>query len=64
MSTVFSAKKKTGRPPKDSEAVNVRMDRQMIERVDDFASEQGLPSRPEAVRRLLGHALDAYRDRS
>lgn len=59
MSTVFSAKKKTGRPPKDSEAVNVRMDRAMLDRVDEFAAGQGIASRPEAVRQLVGRALDA-----
>lgn len=59
MSTVSSAKKKTGRPPKDSEAVNVRMDRAMLDRVDEFAAGQGIAGRPEAVRQLVGRALDA-----
>lgn len=59
MSTVSSAKKKTGRPPKDSEAVNVRMDRPMIDRVDAFAANNGIDSRPEAVRRLVDRGLDA-----
>jgi metal-responsive CopG/Arc/MetJ family transcriptional regulator len=64
MSTVSSAKKKTGRPPKDSEAVNVRMDRAMLDRVDEFAAGQGIANRPEAVRRLVDRGLGSEREQS
>lgn len=51
-----------GRPPVDSDAVKVRMERALLDRVDDFANRQGLRGRPEAVRRLVQHALDADRN--
>lgn len=49
-----------GRPTVDSEAVNVRMERALLEKVDAWrnnALEQ--PSRPEAIRRLVEKALKA-----
>lgn len=47
-----------GRPPKDTEAVNVRMEREQIERLDEWRKHQrDLPSRPEAVRRLVEKGL-------
>lgn len=57
MSTVSSAKKRTGRPTKDTEAVNVRMDRVMLDQVDEFAADHGISNRPEAVRRLVDRGL-------
>jgi hypothetical protein len=62
MSTVDSAKKskRMGRPVVDSEAVNVRFDRPSLESLDEFRKlEPDLPSRPEAVRRLVQKALKA-----
>lgn len=47
-----------GRPPVDTEAVNVRMDRTMLGELDAFAARQpDAPGRPEAVRRLVRKAL-------
>lgn len=62
MSTVNSANKskRMGRPPVDSEAVNVRFERSVLDAIDGFRREQSdLPSRPEAVRRLVDKALKA-----
>jgi hypothetical protein len=61
MSTKISAKKSNkGRPSVDSEAINVRMERPQIESVDDWRRQQkDLPTRPEAVRRLVGLGLGA-----
>lgn len=43
-----------GRPKVDSERVDVRIDRSVLEAMDAFAaSEKDAPSRPEAVRRIL-----------
>lgn len=55
MSNVSSAKK-TGRPPKDTEAVNVRMDRAMLAKVDAWA-EKHKTTRPAAVRGLIEAAV-------
>jgi len=58
MSTVDSAKKPKGRPKVDSEAINVRMERPLIEGLDNWRREQAdLPSRPEAIRRLVEKGL-------
>jgi len=47
-----------GRPSKDTEAVNVRMEREQLDRLDDWRREQSdLPSRPEAIRRLVEKGL-------
>lgn len=49
---------KTGRPPVDTEAVTVRLPRQMIEAIDEFRkNESDLPTRPEGMRRLLDLVL-------
>lgn len=49
---------KVGRPPVDSEAINVRLTREVIEAVDAFRKDEAdLPTRPEGVRRLLSEAL-------
>lgn len=63
MSTVVSAKnKRTGRPRVDSEAVNVRMERPLLSALDAWRREQpDLPTRPEAVRRLVEKALGGDR---
>jgi metal-responsive CopG/Arc/MetJ family transcriptional regulator len=57
---VFSAKKKTGRPRVDSEAVNVRLEREMLDTIDAWIAAQPdpKPTRPEAIRRILSEALE------
>ena len=58
MSSVSSAKKRTGRPSVDSEAVNVRLVRADLDRLDAWREGQtDQPSRPEAVRRLIEKGL-------
>lgn len=54
-SRLNSAKKsKRGRPPVDSEAVNVRMALDALQNLDDWRRKQpDLPGRPEAIRRLV-----------
>jgi hypothetical protein len=60
-STINSAKKrKRGRPPVESEAVNVRMAVESLENIDNWRRKQGdLPGRPEAIRRLVELGLKA-----
>jgi hypothetical protein len=54
MSSIDSSKKQRGRPPVDSSAVNVRMERSMLDALDDWRERQDdKPGRPEAVRRIL-----------
>jgi hypothetical protein len=54
MSIIDSAKKSRGRPNVDSEAVNVRLERAALTALDDWRRQQSdLPTRPEAVRRLV-----------
>ena len=55
MSRIFSAKKKTGRPRVDSEAVNVRLERPALDALDAWiaAQPEPRPSRPEAIRLAL-----------
>jgi hypothetical protein len=49
---------KGGRPPVDTEALTLRLSRAMIETIDDYRRALAdLPSRPEAVRRLLATAI-------
>jgi hypothetical protein len=58
MSTLSSAKK-MGRPKVDTEPVNVRMDREMLERLDNWRDQdERMASRPNAVRLLVDYALD------
>jgi hypothetical protein len=60
MATVLSAKKKTGRPRVDSEAVNVRLERSPLAALDAWiaAQPEPRPSRPEAIRRILALHLE------
>jgi Arc/MetJ-type ribon-helix-helix transcriptional regulator len=45
---------KMGRPKVDTEAVNLRLPRDMIEAIDDLRRlENDLPTRPEMIRRAL-----------
>ena len=51
--------KKIGRPKVDSEAVMVRMPREMIDMLDDARrNEPDLPTRPEMIRRILASRVD------
>jgi hypothetical protein len=61
MSTLVSAKKSgKGRPIVDSEAVNVRIERPQLGQLDDWRRVQpDLPTRPEAIRRLIEMGLAA-----
>jgi hypothetical protein len=61
MSILNSAKKpQKGRPAVDSEAVNVRIERPQIVALDDWRRQQtDLPSRPEAIRRMIKLGLKA-----
>ena len=60
-STINSAKKsKRGRPPVDTEAVNVRMPVTALHEIDGWRRKQDdLPGRPEAIRRLVELGLKA-----
>jgi hypothetical protein len=60
-STINSAKKtKRGRPPVESEAVNVRIALVALETIDNWRRKQvDLPGRPEAIRRLVDLGLKA-----
>jgi hypothetical protein len=53
-------KSKTGRPSVDSEAVTVRLERHRIVALDEWRRQQDdLPTRPEAIRRLLEVSLNS-----
>ncbi|QDH33996.1 CopG family transcriptional regulator [Porphyrobacter sp. YT40] len=57
MST-FNEHKKRGRPPVDSEPVRVRLQRPLLDALDEWCVRQeDAPTRPEAVRRILSSAL-------
>jgi hypothetical protein len=54
MSISEPIKPKKGRPPVDTEPVNLRLPRDLIAALDDFRRQQGdVPTRPEAIRRVL-----------
>jgi len=51
-------KRPMGRPTIDSEAINLRLPRVMIQAIDDRRKlEVDLPTRPEMIRRLLNEVL-------
>jgi AMMECR1 domain-containing protein len=60
-STINSAKKsRRGRPPVDTEAVNVRMSVTALQEIDGWRRQQDdLPGRPESIRRLVDLGLKA-----
>lgn len=64
MSTDISAKKpQKGRPSVDSEAVNVRIERPQLNKIDEWRrSEVDIPTRPEAIRRLIDRGLEYQPD--
>lgn len=46
--------KNFGRPRSDTEAVTLRLPRDLIERLDDLRRDQkDIPTRPEMIRRIL-----------
>lgn len=54
MSTDAVKQSKLGRPPVDTEATTLRLPRDIIDALDEFRrGESDLPTRPEAIRRLL-----------
>lgn len=56
---------KMGRPKVDTEPVNVRMDRELLQALDDYRrSQDDLPTRPEVVRRALQEWLEQQRRKS
>lgn len=51
--------KKRGRPPVDSESINLRLVRDLIQAIDDRRrAEPDLPTRPEMIRRALVQWLE------
>ncbi|MFC3060002.1 ribbon-helix-helix protein, CopG family [Paenirhodobacter populi] len=51
--------KKRGRPTVDSESINLRLPRDLIEAIDDRRRlELDLPTRPEMIRRALVQWLE------
>ena len=45
---------KMGRPPKDTEPVTIRMDKELLSVIDEFRRRlPDIPSRPEVVRRVM-----------
>lgn len=59
MAAIESTKKpKKGRPPVESEALNLRLQQSLLLALDDFRRQQSdMPNRQEGVRRLLAEAL-------
>ena len=54
MSNDDGKKSKRGRPAVDTEPVTVRLPREQLEAIDAYRrTESDLPSRPEAIRRLV-----------
>ena len=54
-----TAQKPRGRPPVDTEAINVRLPVAWIAKLDNWRRAQSdLPGRPEAIRRLIELALE------
>ncbi len=56
----MARKKKPGRPRlmRSSDLVSVRLPSSLLRRLDAFARRRSAGSRSEAIRYLLGHALD------
>lgn len=56
-------KKKIGRPKTDTKPVMIRMEPEMISEIDAYRRTlDDVPTRPEAMRRILADFLDAWRD--
>lgn len=57
-SRINPMKKSRGRPKVDSDQVNARFERRLLDAIDAFAADQTPPaSRPEAVRTLVAEQL-------
>ena len=53
-------RKKVGRPPSDTEAINLRLPREVIEELDELRrKEVDVPTRPEMIRRIIQEFLKA-----
>jgi Arc/MetJ-type ribon-helix-helix transcriptional regulator len=53
--------KKKGRPKLDTEAINLRLPREMIEAIDARRRQEAdLPTRPEMIRRALLRWLERH----
>lgn len=47
-------KRKKGRPAVDTEAVNLRLPREIIDAIEEYRRKQrDIPTRPEAIRQML-----------
>jgi len=58
MSRINDVKNRVGRPEVDSEAVTVRMQRNLLDALDDWRLHQnGKPGRPEAIRQIIAKSL-------
>lgn len=56
MSTINPSKKRVGRPRVDSEQVNVRLQRPILNSVDEWATHHKVP-RPKAIKHLIEEGL-------
>ncbi|MCF8516451.1 MAG: hypothetical protein K9G72_19085 [Rhodobacteraceae bacterium] len=55
----MNEEKNIGRPKVDTEAINLRLPRDMIYAIDELRRiEPDLPTRPEMIRRMLQKILD------
>lgn len=56
-------KKKIGRPKTDTKPVMIRMEPEMINAIDEYRRTlDDVPTRPEAMRRILADFLEAWRE--
>jgi hypothetical protein len=56
-------KSKIGRPPVDTEAVTVRMQRSVLDRLDTWrAAQRPIPTRPDAIRHFVEVGIEAMHD--
>lgn len=56
-------KKKIGRPKTDTKPVMIRMEPEMISEIDAYRRTlEDVPTRPEAMRRILANFLETWRE--
>jgi len=56
-------KKKIGRPKTDTKPVMIRMEPGMIDDIDAYRRAlEDIPTRPEAMRRILANFLDEWKE--
>lgn len=54
-------KPKRGRPAVDTEPVNLRLPREMLDAIESYRREQpDIPTRPEAIRQMLSDWLTTH----